>query len=112
MDSDNSDRLETLADGSIILCPEILKAKRGEPFRFFPLGEKRMVDAEPVDPDVYYYYMSIFNNCELFGLPNGGWANEPGWLLEFLSYFKSLKTKIEQYHHERAIARMLINQKN
>ena len=106
MDSDNSDRLEELADGSILLCPEILRAKRGESFRYFPAGEKKSVIAEPIENSVYYHYMNIFQNCEMFGIPHGqGWANELPWLLDFLAHFKSLNRKIEEWHHAKAMAK-------
>ena len=106
MDSDNSDRLEELADGSILLCPEILRAKRGESFRYFPQGEKKSVTIEAIENSVYYHYMNIFQNCELFGLPHGnGWANELPWLLDFLAHFKGIKRKIEEWHHEKAMAK-------
>lgn len=107
MDSDNSDRLEELADGSIILCPEILRAKRGETFRYFPTGEKKSVSVDGVENSVYYHYMNIFQNCELFGLPHGqGWANELQWLIDFLVYFKAMNRKIEEWHHRKAMSKM------
>ena len=106
IDSDNSDRLEELADGSILLCPDILRAKKCEPFDYFPKGETKRIRIQSVENRVYYHYMKIFQNCEMFGLPHGGWANELPWLLDFLSYFKGLNKKIEMWHHEKAMSKI------
>ena len=98
---------EELPDGSFILVPEIRRAVQGEPFRYFPKGESQAVTVESVDPVAFVHYFTIFNRCELWGMPHGaGWANELPWLLDFLEHMKSVKSQIETWHHEKAMKRM------
>jgi len=103
----NSDRLDELPCGSFILVPEIRRAVQGEPFRYFPKGESQAVTVDSVDPVAYVHYFTIFNRCELWGMPHGsGWANELPWLLDFLEHMKSVKSQIETWHHEKAMKRI------
>jgi len=103
----NSDRIDELPDGSFILVPQIQRAIHGEPFRYFPKGEKQAVEIEPIEPSAFIHYMTIFQRCELWGMPHGaGWTNELPWLLDFLESMKAVKNKIEIWHHEKAMKRV------
>jgi len=97
-----SAELEELPDGSFLLVREISKALSGEPFSYFAKGEKKQIKCESIDPEVFFHYITTFNNCENFGLPHGtGWSNELPWLLFFLTHFKYLKSEIESWHYRK-----------
>lgn len=96
-----NDKVEILPDGSMMLVRDIWKAVQGEPFSYFPEGEKKSVSVPGVDSDVFYQYIDFFNRCEELGLPHGqGWLNELPWVNVFLIRMKYFKSRIEQWHIE------------
>lgn len=50
------------------------------------------------------YYLAVFQNVKLWGLPNGniGWANEPFDIIEAITAFELEQREIEQERIEKS----------
>jgi len=99
------DDVEHLPDGSRILNMDLLKALRGEDFKYSPAGQTKRVPVVGFSEEETEYYFSVAEYTHHFGLPNGkGWNSEQQWLLDFLMTMKIRRSQIEAWHQKRAIA--------
>ena len=91
-----SDVVKELPNGDSIFVEDILRAENEEEFFVFVDGKRERVRA--IKKWWYQHYMTIFYNCEEFGLPHGnGWVNEQVWLIEFLKHMRYTKRLIEYF---------------
>lgn len=74
----------------------------GDDFFVFLEEGKPPVKMDGVPVEVYTYYFKIFTRTENYGLPHGGgWADEPGWVLDYLDEMKWRKRQVEEWQIAR-----------
>jgi hypothetical protein len=96
-DPENSLSAEFLPNDCKILPPDVWKARTGKNFNYYP-GDGLPVEVEGVHPSVYLYYLDIYENYQLFGLPHGkGWIDEKPWLITFLKYMVRRDRHVEKW---------------
>ena len=97
-----SDAVKQLPDGGHIANSDAALALDGEPFRYYEPGETTPTKSDGVTLEEQDHYFSIFQYCELWGLPHGGgWQEEPPWVPPFLARMKYYKAMCEAHQVRR-----------
>ena len=94
---------EFLPSGRAMIMRDIKKALNGEPFIFYPVGEKKGVKVPGMNEENCYSYFTLFHNYKNFGLPHGeGFLNELPWVIDFLRFMNELTITIENWRLNRS----------
>lgn len=97
-----ADELEKVPGGDFIEYSQIKRYLNNEPFVIMTDNGEEQIDHNLELVWAFNYYFEIFDNCERFGLPNGGdWTKNPPWLIELIKMFDLCKKQVESYLSER-----------
>lgn len=92
-----------LPNGGYVAIGEMVKAKRGDDFYYYPVNQKFPVLVKDLDLQDYYLCHRFYHKFQVMGLPHGqGWANETADCQEVLLMFDELVTLTKNWLEEKA----------
>jgi hypothetical protein len=74
--------------------------KFSEPYPVSIFGERKPIADTSIGKYLnteFYYYLNIYRNIKLFGLPYKSWLDCPRWLLYLLHLFDDIEKEYEKY---------------
>ena len=100
-----ADELEKMPGGDFVEYRNIKRYLNNDPFVIMTDDGEKEIEHSLDKVHEFNYYYEIFDNCQMFGLPNGGdWTSNPQWLLDLMKMFDLCKKQVETYINEKARA--------
>lgn len=98
-----ADELEKMPGNWFIELGEMRKFRNLQDFKVMDSeGDEHIIKYDIEVMRAYNYYFEIWDNCNHYGIPNGGdWTLNPVWLVNFVKIFDRIYQQIEDYRIEK-----------